>query len=125
MARSWMLLATVLMAGLLIAAPIPVHSQLRGEQQDAASILNSMPTDVLAKVQALAQILQQGVQEGKLTDADIRQGLLSGRLAETLKQLNPEADRLLQDISNATKEGTGPGQESILPLLQGLDGKLN
>lgn len=125
MAHAWMPLAAGLIAGILIAAPTPVYSQLRSGQQDAASILNSMPPEVLAKVQALAQILLQGVQEGKLTDAEIRQGMLSGRLAEKLRKLNPAADQLLQEISSAMKDGAGPGQESILPLLQGLGGQEN
>lgn len=110
---------------LLTLAIIPAHAQLGGEQPDAATILNSMPPDVLAKVQALAQILQQGVKEGTLTDAEIRQDMLSGRLAEKIKQLSPAANQLLQDISSAAKAGTGPGQESILPLLQGLGSQPN
>ena len=91
----------------------------------AATILNSMPPDVLAKVQALAQILQEGVKEGRLTDAEIQRDMLSGRLAEKIKQLSPEANQLLQDISSATQEGTGPGQDKILPLLQGLGSRPN
>lgn len=110
---------------LLTLAVVPAQAQLSGQQHDAATILNSIPPDVLAKVQALAQMLQQGVQEGKLTDTEIRQGMLSGRLAETLKKLNPAADQLLQDISSAMKEGPGPGQESILPLMQGLSNQPN
>lgn len=110
---------------LLTLAIIPAQAQPGGEQPDAATILNSMPPDVLAKVQALAQILQQGVKEGRLTDAEIRHDMLSGRLAEKIKQLSPEANQLLQDISSATKEGTGPGRESILPLLQGLGSQPN
>ena len=110
---------------LLTLIIIPAHAQLGGEQPDAATILNSMPPDVLAKVQALAQILQQGVKEGRLTDDEIRHDMLSGRLAEKIKQLSPAANQLLQDISRATQAGTGPGQESILPLLQGLGGQPN
>lgn len=110
---------------LLAPAIVPAQAQLSGEQQDAATILNSMPPDVSAKIQTLAQILQQGLKEGKLTDADIRHGMLSGRLTEQLKKLSPEAAQLLEDISSATKNGTGPGHESILPLLQGLNSRQN
>jgi len=38
-----------------------------------------MPPDVLAKVRSLAQILQQGLKEGKISDTDIQQGLMSGQ----------------------------------------------
>jgi hypothetical protein len=71
-------------------------------------------------VQALAEILQQGVRDGKLTDAEIHQGMLSGRLGERLKQLSPEAGQLLEEISDATRQGNGPGEESLIPLLGGL-----
>ena len=95
-------------------------AQLGGGPQDAARILNSMPPDLLAKVQALAEILQQGIKDGKLTDAEIQQGMLSGRLGEKLKLLSPEAGQLLEDISDASKQGRGPGEESLMPLLRGL-----
>jgi hypothetical protein len=99
---------------------MPAYAQLGGGQQDAASILNGMPPDVLGKVQALALLLQKGIKDGKLTDAEVKQGLMSGRLAEKLKQLDPEAGPLLEEISAATKTGTGPGEESLMPLLGGL-----
>lgn len=99
---------------------VPAYAQHDGGQQDAAKILNGMQPDVLAKVQALAQVLQQGIKDGKLTDAEVKQGLMSSRLAEKLKELSPEAGPLLEEISAATKEGTGPGEESLMPLLGGL-----
>lgn len=79
-----------------------------------------MPPGVLAKGQALANILQRGITVGKVTDEEIRQGMMSVRLAETLTQLSPNASQLLEEISAATKEGTGPGEDSLLPLLGGL-----
>ena len=79
-----------------------------------------MPPELLTKVQALAQILQQGVKDGKLTDAEIQQGMLSGHLGEKLKLLSPEASQLLEEISDASKQGRGPGEDSLIPLLGGL-----
>jgi hypothetical protein len=99
---------------------VPSHAQLGGGQQDAARILSNMPPEVLAKVQALAQILQQGIRDGNVTDEEIRHGMMSGRLAEKLTQLSPNAGQLLEEISAATKEGQGPGEDSLLPLLGGL-----
>jgi hypothetical protein len=104
---------------------VAAYAQVGGGQEHAAKILNAMPPDVLSKVQALAQILQQEIKYGKLTDAEIQQGMMSGRLAEKLKQLNPEAGSLLEQISTATKEGTGPGEDSLLPLLGGLGSSPN
>lgn len=98
----------------------PANAQLAGGQQDATKILNNMAPDTLAKVQSLALLLQQGLKEGKISDHDIKQGLLSGHLGEKLKELNPEAGQLLNEISDASKEGKGPGEESLMPLLGGL-----
>ena len=106
--------------GFSIWLAIPVHAQLGGGQEDAARILNGMPPDVLAKVRSLAQILEQGIKEGKISDAEIRQGLTSGQLAEKLKQLSPQAAQLLEEISDASRQGKGPGEESVMPLIGGL-----
>ena len=103
-----------------IGFAIPVHAQLGGGEQDAARILNGMSPDVLAKMQSLAQILQQGIKDGKISDAEIRQGLTSGKLGEKLKQVSPEAGQLLEEISDASRQGKGPGEESLMPLMGGL-----
>ncbi|TKS59681.1 MAG: hypothetical protein EWM72_01866 [Nitrospira sp.] len=111
---------TIIILGLSTWLAVSSYAQLGGGQQEAAKILNDMPSDLLTKVQALAQILQQGIKDGKLTDAEVQQGLMSGRLGERLKQLSPEADQLLEEISDASKQGKGPGEESLMPLLGGL-----
>lgn len=111
---------TVLILGCAISMAGPCYAQLGAGPQDAARILNSMPPDLLSKVQALAQILEQGIKDGKLTDAEIQQDMLSGRLGERLTQLSPEAGQLLKDITDASKQGRGPGEESLIPLLGGL-----
>lgn len=110
----------IALCGLFFSLAISAHAQLGGGRQDAASILNSMPPDVLAKVRSLAQILQQSVKDGKISDAEIQQGLTSGRLGEKLKQLSPEAAQLLEEISEASRQGKGPGEESLMPLMGGL-----
>jgi hypothetical protein len=105
---------------LSIVLAVPSYAQLGGGQQDAAKILNGMSPDVLAKVQSLAQILHQGIKDGKISDAEIQQGLASGQLGEKLKQLSPEATQLLEEISDASRQGKGPGEESLMPLMGGL-----
>lgn len=118
MTLTWKL--TIIILGLSTWLAVPSYAQLGGGQQEAAKILNGMPPDLLTKVQALAQILQQGIKDGKLTDAEVQQGMMSGRLGERLKQLSPEAGQLLEEISDASKHGKGPGEESLMPLLGGL-----
>lgn len=110
----------LLTLGLITSVTVPSYGQLGGAPQDAARVLNEMPPGLRAKVQALAEILQQGVEDGKLTNAEIHQEMLSGRLGERLKQLSPEAGQLLEEISDATRQGSGPGEESLIPLLGGL-----
>jgi hypothetical protein len=103
--------------GLSLLCAVPAYAQ---GQQDATKILQGMPPETLAKVQSLAQMLQQNIKEGKLTDDEVKRGMMSGQLGEKLKQMNPEAGQLLHDISEASKEGKGPGEESLMPLIGGL-----
>ncbi|TKB93687.1 MAG: hypothetical protein E8D40_06395 [Nitrospira sp.] len=115
----------IVLCGLLLSLTMPAYAQLGSGQPDAASLLNGMPPDVLAKVRSLAQILQQGLKEGKLTEEDVQNGMLSGKLAEKLKQLNPVADGLLSEISEASKQGKGPSEDSLMPLMGGLGSSAN
>lgn len=110
----------IALCGFSLSFTIPAYAQLGSGQQDAAGLLNGMPPDVLAKVRSLAQILQQGLKDGKISDADIQQGLTSGQLGEKLKQLSPEASQLFDEISDASRQEKGPGEESLMPLMGGL-----
>lgn len=104
--------------GMMLLLAFPCSAQMgTGE---AAKILNNMPPDLFAKVQALAQHLQQGIKEGKLSEAEVQQGMMSGHLGEKLKNLNPQAGQLLDEISDAMKNGQGPGEAALIPLLGGL-----
>ena len=60
----------VVLCGFSLSLTMPPYAQLGGGQQDASSILNGMPPDVLAKVQSLAQILQQGLKDGKISETE-------------------------------------------------------
>lgn len=116
------LMGTLIIAfcGLWLLLTAPAYGQLEGGRHDAVNILNGMPPDLLAKVRSLAQILQQGITDGKISDAEIQQGLTSGELGEKLKQLSPEAAQLLEEITDASRQGKGPGEESLMPLMKGL-----
>lgn len=105
---------------ILLSFAVPSYAQLGGGPQGAEKILTGMPPEMLAKVQSLAQIIQQNIKEGKLTDDEVQRGMMSGQLGERLKQLSPEAGQLFSDITQASKEGKGPGEESLMPLLGGL-----
>jgi len=104
--------------GMTLLIALPCSAQMgTGE---AAKILNNLPPDLFAKIQTLAQQLQQGIKEGKLSEADVRQGIMSGNLAEKLKGLNPQARHLLEEITDAMQSGQGPGEAALMPLLGGL-----
>ncbi len=111
---------SIAIAAILTWLAAPAYAQTGKERQEATRILHSMPADILEKVQALAQILQQEIKDGKLTDTEIQQEVLSGNLAERIRHLSPEANQLLEEISIASRQGTGPGEDSLMPLLGGL-----
>ena len=115
-----LLKSTAALLGVVLWLAPPSYAQVGEGQQDATRVLNEMSPDTLEKVQSLALIIQHNLNEGKLSESDIRQGLLSGQLRERLKQLNPEAGQLLNEISAAAKEGKGPSEESLMPLLGGV-----
>ena len=89
--------------------------------QNTEGILDALPSDVLAKVRQLAQLLQQNINEGKITDAQIQHELISGNLQQTIKSINPEASHLLDDINASMKNS--PNAESLPGLLGGLTGQ--
>lgn len=88
--------------------------------QNTAGILDALPSDVLAKVQQLAQMLQQNINEGKITEAQIQRELMSGNLQQTIKSMNPEASDLLDEINASMKNS--PNAENLPDLLGGLTG---
>ena len=106
----------ITLCGFSLSLAMPTYAQLGSGQPDAASTLSNMPPDVLAKVRSLAQ----GLKEGTISDADIQQGLTSGQLGKKLKQLSPEARQLLDEISEASRQRKGAGEESLMPLMGGL-----
>jgi hypothetical protein len=89
--------------------------------QNTAGILDAFSPDVLAKVQRLAQLLQQNINEGKITDAQIQRELMSGNLQQTIKSIDPEAGDLLDDINSSMKNSPNAG--NLPDLLGGLTGQ--
>ena len=89
---------------------------------DAAGILNSLPPELHKKLQQLSELLDQNIKAGKITDAQVQQELMSGRLEQTIRSLSPEANQLFDEIHSDMKNGKGPGEEALIPLLGGLSG---
>jgi hypothetical protein len=89
-------------------------------QSDILKLLGELPPDTMTKVEALGKILQQDLKEGKLTEAQLHEELMSGNLEQKLRELNPEAGPLLDDIADSMKNH--PDVDSLPNLLNGLVG---
>ena len=105
-------------------AATPVFSQSTGDDPppNAADILNSLPPGLHKKLQQLSELLDENIKAGKITDAQIQQLLRSGRLERAIRSLGPEANQLFDEINAEMKNGKGPGEEALAPLLGGLSG---
>lgn len=89
---------------------------------NASAILNSLPPELSSKLQQLSQIVDQHIKAGHITDEQIQQQLLSGQLEQVIRSLGPEANRLMDDIGIDMRNGKGPGEDALMPLLGGLSG---
>ncbi|MFI5248156.1 MAG: hypothetical protein ACHQWV_06355 [Nitrospirales bacterium] len=87
---------------------------------DILKLLSELPPETMSKVEALGKILQQDLKEGKLTDAQMHDELMSGNLEQKLRGLNPEAGPLLDDIGQAMKNH--PNAENLPNILNGMMG---
>jgi len=114
----WFVIAMSLMA----VAPVWAQSTEGQPSNDAAGILNSLPPDLHQKLQQLSQLIDQNIKAGKLTEAQVQQELMSGRLEQTIRSLGPEANQLFDEINSDMKNGKGPGEDALMPLLGGMGG---
>jgi len=105
-------------------ATTPALAQSTGDAlpADAAGILNSLPPELHKKLQQLSELLDENIKAGKITDAQIQQLLMSGRLERAIRSLGPEANQLFDELNAEMKNGKGPGEDALAPLLGGLSG---
>ncbi len=114
---------TLLFLGLCLVFNSTVLAQVPIEGQSQAEILKLMgelPPETMKNVEALGKILQQDLKEGKLTQARIQEELKSCTFEQTLRNLNPEAGPLLDDIGQEMKNH--PNADSLPDLLNGMAG---
>jgi len=120
MMKTWtpLLLLTLWFYGLTPAlAQAPTTTQ---KQAEILKLMSELPPDVMMKIQQLGKILQQDLKEGKLTQEQIQEELTAGNMEQKLRDLNPEAGPLLDDIAQAMK--THPNAENLPHILDGLTG---
>jgi hypothetical protein len=99
------------------AQPIEDHSA-----NNAAGVLNSLPPDLHKKLQQLSQLIDRNIKADTLTEEQVKRELMLGRLEQTIRSLGPEANQLFEEIKTDMKNGKGPGEDALAPLLGGLGG---
>lgn len=114
----WIAIAIPFIAG----TPALAQSTGGDPPADAIGILNSLPPELHKKLQQLSELLDENIKAGKITDAQIQQLLMSGRLERAIRSLSPEANQLFDELNAELKNGKGPGEEALAPLLGGLSG---
>ena len=100
-----------------VLAQMPIDGQ---NQADILKLMGELPPETMKNVETLGKILQQGLKEGKLTQARIQEELKSGTFEQTLRGLNPEAGPLLNEIGQQMKNH--PNAENLPNLLNGMAG---
>jgi hypothetical protein len=112
----------VIGVSLIAVAPVWAQSTEGRPSDDAAGILDSLPPDLHKKLKQRSQLIDQNIKAGRLSEAQVQQELMSGRLEQTLRSLGPEANQLFDEIKTDMKNGKGPGEDALVPLLGGLGG---
>lgn len=116
-------LVTLLFLGLYLVFNNTVPAQMPIDGQSQAEVLKLMgelPPETMKNVEVLGKILQQDLKEGKLTQARIQEELKSGTFEQTLRNLNPEAGPLLDDIGQQMRNH--PDADRLPDLLNGMAG---
>jgi hypothetical protein len=106
----------------MAVAPAWAQSTEGDPSGTTAGILSSLPPDLHKKLRQLSQLIDQNIKAGKLSEAQVRQELMSGRLEQAIRALGPEANQLFDEITTDMKNGKGPGEDALVPLLGGLGG---
>lgn len=116
-------LVTLLFLGLYLVFnnTVPAQMPIDGQSQsDVLKLMGELPPETMKNVEALGKILQQDLKEGKLTQTRIQEELKAGTFEQTLRNMNPEAGPLLDDIGQQMKNH--PNAENLPNLLNGLVG---
>ena len=112
----------VLALSLIAVSPVWAQSTESHSPDSAAGVLNSLPPDLQKKLQQFSQLIDRNIKAGTLSEAQVQQELMSGRLEQIIRLLGPEANQLFDEIKTDMKNGKGPGEDALVPLLGGLDG---
>ena len=112
----------VIAMGLIAVTPVWAQQTEDHPSYNAAGVLNSLPPDLHKKLQQLSQLIDQNIKADTLTEEQVKRELMLGRLEQTIRSLGPEANQLFEEIKTDMKNGKGPGEDALAPLLGGLGG---
>jgi hypothetical protein len=112
----------VIIVSLIAVAPAWAQPTEHHPSDNAAGVLNSLPPDLHQKLQQLSQLIDRNIKAGTLTEAQVQRELMLGRLEQTIRSLGPEANQLFEEIKTDMKNGKGPGEDALAPLIGGLGG---
>jgi len=112
----------VIAMSLIAVAPAWAQPTEHHPSDNAPGVLNSLPPDLHKKLQQLSQLIDQNIKADTLTEEQVKRELMLGRLEQTIRSLGPEANQLFEEIKTDMKNGKGPGEDALAPLLGGLGG---
>ncbi len=112
----------VIAISLIAVAPAWAQPTEHYPSDNAAGVLNSLPSDLHKKLEQLSRLIDRNIKADTLTEAQVKRELMLGRLEQTIRSLGPEANQLFEEIKTDIKNGKGPGEDALAPLLGGLGG---
>ena len=112
----------VIAMSLIAVAPAWAQPTEDHPSDNAAGVLDSLPPNLHQKLQQLSQLIDRNIKANTLTEAQVQRELMLGRLEQTIRSLGPEANQLFEEIKTDMKNGKGPGEDALAPLLGGLGG---
>jgi len=120
--KTWTMLILVTLWCIGQSAALAQMPMSGSSQANILKLMSELPPETMKSIQQLGLILQQDLKDGKLTDAQIQQELSSGNLEQKLRDLNPEAGPLFDDVTQAMKHHSNP--EDLTHILNGLAGSV-
>jgi len=120
--KTWTMLILVTLWCIGQSAALAQMPMSGSSQANILKLMSELPPETMKSIQQLGLILQQDLKDGKLTDAQIQQELSSGNLEQKLRDLNPEAGPLFDDVTQAMKHHSNP--EDLTHVLNGLAGSV-
>lgn len=90
-------------------------------QPGESGLLGALPQEALPKIERLARLLQQQINEGVISEGQIGQELHQGNLAEFVRSLSPEARELLDDLSASLQ--ANHSEDLLSLMLSGFVGR--